>query len=160
MGQATWGARLWFAIGAMVLVGAVALAVIGAPLPTWVLLTDIGLFAFGGLYTVLAVMRLAYIASNQQVWLWVTTSINIALATAILSVSAPWIPYALPLSFAVLLSTVLAAILARRPSWSRPLLATGLSIAGLTVVWVRLQPQASVRDLLVWSGLLAGFGIL
>ena len=160
MGQATWRARLWFAVGAIVVVGAVALAVIGAPLPTWAWLTEIGLFALGALYTALAVWRLSYMASHQQVWLWITTAINIALATAILAVAAPWVPAALPLSFAVLLSTVLAAILARQPSWSRPLVATAISIAGLTVVWARLRPQTSVRDLLVWSGLLAGFGIL
>ena len=150
----------WYAVGAIAVIGAVAVAVIGAPLPSAAWLSEIGLFAFGAAYTALAVTRLSHLATHRQAWMWATTATNIALATAILTVAAPWIPYALPLSFAVLLSTILAAILGRRPSWSRPLLAIVISVAGLVAVWLRLRPQSGVRDLLVWAGLLAGFGIL
>jgi diguanylate cyclase (GGDEF)-like protein len=152
--------RFWFAVGATVIVAVVAWAVSAARLPLWAIATELALFAVGGAYTLAALIKLTYIASSNRLVLALTTSANIMLATAILSVAAPWLPDALPLSFAVLLSTVLSAILSRRASWSRPLLATASGIVGLCIVWLRLLPQVSLRSFLVWGGLLAGFGML
>jgi diguanylate cyclase (GGDEF)-like protein len=152
--------RVWFAIAAVVLVGAVAIQVAAARLPGWALITELALFALGAVYTAAAVSKLTYLASHNRLVMTLTTGANIVLATSILAVAAPWLPDALPLAFAVLLSTTLAAILSRQPSWSRPLGATAASVAGLAVVWARLLPNTSVQAFLVWGGLMTGFGIL
>jgi diguanylate cyclase (GGDEF)-like protein len=155
-----WTTRIWLAVGSLLVIASVALAVAGSALPVWVLASEIGLFAIGIFYTagsLLCLRQLGRLRGHGVVW---TAMVNIVLATAVLAVAAPWIPQAMPLSFAVLLSAVLSAILIRNPSWFGPLLATSLGVLGLAVVWVRLRPTADARELAVWGGILAGIGLL
>lgn len=147
-------------MGAIVVIAAVGLAVAGSQVPQWALATEIGLFSVGILYTAATVVWLPHFdrwAGYRVSW---TATLNVLLAGAVLAVAAPWIPEAMPLSFAVLLSAVLSAILVRTPGALGPWLATLSGVVGVTVVWIRLQPLADVRQLAVWGGLLAGMGVL
>ncbi|MGH7687174.1 MAG: diguanylate cyclase [Candidatus Dormibacteria bacterium] len=151
--------RIWFAVGSALVIAAVGLAVSRSTPPAWVLQTEITLFALGAAYAIGAVIWIRRLISWANGSL-VTAAINIALATTILAVVAPWLPEAMPLSFATLLSVVLAAILTRRPSWSLPLITTAAAITGLAVVWTRLRPAIGVEEFAVWAGMLAGVGVL
>ena len=152
--------RVWFGVGLSLVIAAVALAVTDAGLPAPVLIAEAALFTIGILYSVASVLMIGRFINYGTIGLTITATANIVLATAVLTLAAPYIPNALPLSFAVLLSTMLAVILTRRPSWSLPLIVTGACIAGLSVIWSHLGPAANVRDFLVWSGILGGLGVL
>ncbi|HEX6538343.1 MAG TPA: diguanylate cyclase, partial [Candidatus Dormibacteraeota bacterium] len=152
--------RVWFAVGSALVIAAAILAVVAARLPSSVLHQELGLFGIGTVYAIATVICIRRLLSYHELGSAITTAVNISLATAILAVAAPYLPEAMPLSFAVLVSVVLAAILTRGPSWSLPLCATAAGVAGLSVVFTRLEPPADLREFLVWAGLLAGVGML
>lgn len=152
--------RIWLALGSIIVIAAVGVAVAGSRLPPWALATEIGLFTAGTLYTLATVLWLPRLERWQAYRVPWTATLNIVLAAAVLTVAAPWIPEAMPLSFAVLLTAVLAAILIRNPGWFGPMVATVAGVLGVTCVWIRLQPAADLRELAVWAGLLTGVGVL
>ena len=152
--------RVWFGVGLSLVIAAVALAVADAGLPPAVLFAESGLFTIGILYSIASVVMIGRFVSYGTLGLSITATANVLLATAVLALAAPYIPEALPLSFAVLLSCVLSVILTRQASWSLPLIVTGAAIAGLFVVYSRLGSSANIREFLVWAGILGGLGVL
>ena len=152
--------RVWFAVGLALVIAAVALAVADAGLPPSVLFAEAGLFTIGILYSVASVAMIGRFVAYGTLGLTITATANVLLATAVLAIAAPYIPQALPLSFAVLLSCVLSVILTRQASWSLPLIVTAAAVAGLSVVYSRLGPAANPREFLVWAGILGGLGVL
>lgn len=151
--------RAWFAVGLALVIAAVALAVADAGLPPSVLVAEAALFTIGILYSVASVAMIGRFVAYGTLGLTITATANVLLATAVLALAAPYIPEALPLSFAVLLSCVLSVILTRQASWSLPLIVTAASVAGLSVIFSRLAVQ-DVRQFLVWAGILGGLGVL
>ena len=152
--------RIWFAVGLTLVIAAVALAVADAGVPPSVLVAEAGLFTIGILYSVASVAMIGSFVAYGTLGLTITATANVLLATAVLAIAAPYIPEALPLSFAVLLSCVLSVILTRQASWSLPLIVTAASIAGLSVVNLRVGSNANPREFFVWAGILGGLGVL
>ena len=154
----------WYIFGAATVISAAAWEILRAPIPAGVLRAEVALFSCGIIYA--AVM----IAFQERLQRWapisqlVATGINTLLAGAILSLAAPFVPEALPFSFAVLAITVLTSIVGsqgdKRP-WSQPMLATICGVFAITAVWARLGGlSAGITGLVVWGGLLTGFGAL
>ena len=152
-------AYICFAVAVVFLVTAVAIQMFSARPPAWVFPCELGFLAVGGVYAVLSILNLKRLGSGGSRVVLATTACNIGLATAVLAVPAPWLPEAMPLAFAVLMSTILAAILSRQPSWIRTFGATAASLVGLVIVWLRIEPR-DAQSLIVWGGLLAGIGML
>ena len=152
--------RFWFAVGSALVIASVVLAVVADRPPASALSLELGLFALGTVYAIANIVWIDRLLGSHAFGAGVTMAINISLATAILAVAAPYLPDAMPLTFAVLVSVVLAAILTRNPSWSLPLCATATGVAGLSVVFSRVQPPVDVSEFFVWGGLLAGVGML
>ncbi|HEV3232243.1 MAG TPA: GGDEF domain-containing protein [Candidatus Dormibacteraeota bacterium] len=157
--------RKWFAFGAGVVILAAAGQVGRARLPGWALLAEVLLFGFGAAYAVYAVRSQGRLLNAGPGMRMAMSLANLGLSTGVLVVAAPYVPEAMPFAFAVLLTTVIAAIMAGDQNdvrMVRPAFAAAGGVLGLGLVWVRLWlygPQP-VDQLLIWGGMLVGLGIL
>lgn len=156
--------RVWYTFGATSVIAAAAWQVYRAHLPLRAFELEAVLFGCGVLYSAFAIYLQGRRLGQGTVAKVAMTAINIVLATGILAVAAPYLAAPLPFAFAILTTTVLAAILATpedQPTWLRPIFATGGAVAGLVVTWTQVRgAQAGVDALLIWAGMLAGIGML
>ncbi|MHB8572914.1 MAG: EAL domain-containing protein [Candidatus Dormibacteria bacterium] len=157
--------RTWYSLGSAGVILAVALRVYLAHPPQGVVATEALLLGVGCLYAAYAVTRHDLIDAAGRRASILTTVVNLALTVSILSVAAPYLPDAMPLTFAVLVVTMLAGILGSADNGAlviRPHVSIGVSGAALGVCWLAYRPlgRGDPQDLVVWGGLLLGTGIL
>ena len=148
------------------MIAAVAYEVALSRLPAAVLGVEAALFGVGIGYTALVVRREAELL-QAAAWVGRALSlVNVALAVSVLVVAAPYIRDPLPLSFAVLLTTILANVLSGdsdRAAGHQPVAVPVMLVLAMSLVWLRAGgPGAAhpVAELLTWSGLLVGLGLL
>jgi len=157
-----------YLLGSAAVIAAVAYQVARASLPATTLELEGALFAVGSVYAAIVIWQQRRLMSAPP-WLSSVQGLGTMLLSAsILGVAAPYIPLAMPLSFAVLLTTILASILNADPAdrerrVPRPLFAIAPLALGITFVWWRWStvPRAdALTELGVWGGLLLGTGLL
>ncbi|HXA43134.1 MAG TPA: GGDEF domain-containing protein [Candidatus Solibacter sp.] len=151
--------RAWYFVGAATVIAVAAWEILRAPIPPALLRAEAGLFGLGIVYAIAMIMF-----RWQHINELATTCINVALAGAILAVAAPYLADPLPFSFGVLAITVLPSIVggeSQGRSWSHPMSATICGVFAMVAVWLRLGGfSIGVTEIVVWGGLLTGFGAL
>src|SRR5258708_8367724 len=151
--------RAWYFVGAATVIAVAAWEILRAPIPPALLRAEVGLFGLGIVYAIAMIMF-----RWQHINELATTCVNVALAGAILAVAAPYLADPLPFSFGVLAITVLPSIVggeSQARSWSHPMSATICGVFAMVAVWLRLGGfSIGVTEIVVWGGLLTGFGAL